>query len=326
MTKLPSDKESLNLEAKAFDEQIIERVKAGHIPDLRRVEECKYFYNNSWRHPEYVKLDFGDQFNMIVDAINAYLPRSERKCRILEVGCGPGYLSLELSRLGHDVIGVDLSFQCVQVAKKCADDDPWKSERGSLEYFVEDFLNPSKIQKEHFDVIYFVGALHHFADQDAVCRQCKALLVDNGIIIAIEPTRDRMTRGNAVIVHLIETLLSVSDGYYNNRQISGTIEEMEKESEKIFNNLRYENETGEKVQSVNDNDAGYSEMIKGLDSSFIRLKFEELYGFFHELIGGLRFEQTKNNQLARYLRDVDRELCRQGVIEATEFLYVGKIK
>jgi hypothetical protein len=54
-------------EAEAFDNQIVERINNGHLPDLRYNTKCDYFYNNSWRHPEYVKLDFGDQFNLLMD-------------------------------------------------------------------------------------------------------------------------------------------------------------------------------------------------------------------------------------------------------------------
>ena len=48
----------LHQEAEAFNSQIDERIANGHIPDLRLAEPCDYFYNNPWRRPAYVKLDF----------------------------------------------------------------------------------------------------------------------------------------------------------------------------------------------------------------------------------------------------------------------------
>jgi hypothetical protein len=66
-------------------------------------------------------------------------------------------------------------------------------------------------------------------------------------------------------------------------------------------------------------------MLTWLNIVFSQLEFIERYGFFHEVIGGLRFEQEVNNKLARYLRDVDGELCRLGVIRPTEFFYVGTV-
>ena len=95
-------------EAAAFDRQIEERIANGHIPDLRRCGPCDWFYNNPWRRPAYVALDFGEQFELIRDAIVAHAPVTVGPRRVLEVGCGPGYLSLELARSGFDVTALDL--------------------------------------------------------------------------------------------------------------------------------------------------------------------------------------------------------------------------
>lgn len=323
--QLLSFEERLQEEAKAFDNQIDERISAGHIPDIRRAVPCTYFYNNSWRHPEYVNLDFGNKFSLIRDAIFKATPHGDTNFRILEVGCGPGYMSLELAREGLDVTGLDLSPKCIEVAKKIAEEDPWKNKRGNLRYLVDDFLSPSDIEENSFDYIIFVGALHHFPNQEEACLQCRKLLKKNGHIIAIEPTRDRVTRGNAIIFNLIQTILSAGGGYYGHLKIPSSLDEQNEQITNTLNALRYEDSKGEKVQSVNDNEAGYDEMLTALKESFFQVSFKDLYGLFHELIGGLRFDQNTNNLLARYIRDVDRELCELGVVQATEFLYVGKV-
>ena len=62
-------KPDLELEAAAFDRQILDRVENGHIPDLRYTKKCEYFYNNIWRHPDFVKLDFGEIFSLLEAAI-----------------------------------------------------------------------------------------------------------------------------------------------------------------------------------------------------------------------------------------------------------------
>jgi hypothetical protein len=77
---------------------------------------------------------------------------------------------------------------------------------------------------------------------------------------------------------------------------------------------------------VNDNEAGFQEMNDMLQKQFVQLQYQDRYAFFHELIGGLRFDQPINSQLARYLRDMDAELCRMGVLQPTEFFYVGTKK
>ena len=52
--------------------------------------------------------------------IIANLPDKEH-LKILDVGCGPGFFSVILSSLGHDVIGIDLTESMIQKADEIAD-------------------------------------------------------------------------------------------------------------------------------------------------------------------------------------------------------------
>lgn len=310
-------------EAHAFDVQIDERIANGHIPDLRRAPVCEYFYNNPWRHPEYVKLDFGQIFERIDDAIKQHGPR-DRRARVMEIGCGPGFMSLEMARAGHDVMGVDVSSRAIAIATNVASSDPWISERGPLEYRVADFLADRDLAKGSFDAIVTVGALHHFPDQVGVGGRVKELLRPDGIFIVQEPTRDRYTRGLAAFVHMIRLLLSVGGGFYQDLTIPADQARLDVEIDRIFKSLRYESEGGEKLQSPNDNEAGYAEMHAMLSRSFETVTMQDTSAFFHELIGGLRFDETTNVGLARYIRDIDTLLVKEKVLPATEFFFVGR--
>jgi 2-polyprenyl-3-methyl-5-hydroxy-6-metoxy-1,4-benzoquinol methylase len=310
-------------EAHAFDVQIEERMSNGHIPDLRRAPVCEYFYNNPWRHPEYVKLDFGQIFERINAAMRQSGPLKGR-ARVIELGCGPGFMSLELARAGHDVLGLDVSSKAIAIAKSVASTDPWISERGPLEYRVADFLADDDLVRGSFDAIVTVGALHHFPDQDGVGARVKELLCPEGIFIVQEPTRDRYTPGLAAFVHMIRLLLSVGGGFYEKLSIPIEQIQLDAEIDKIFKSLRYESEGGEKLQSPNDNEAGYAEMYAMLSRSFDTITMLDTSAFFHELIGGLRFSEGTNTMLARYIRDMDALLVREKVLPATEFFYVGR--
>lgn len=311
-------------EADAFDRQIAERIANGHIPDLRRVVDCDYFYANPWRRKAYVDLEFGHLFRRVDAAIKQHCPAIENaRLRVLEVGSGPGYLSLELARAGYDVTGIDVSTGAVAIAKKVADEDPWKAERGPLRYLAEDFHTTEELQVGSFDVLVFVGALHHFPDQNGVGRRVETLLKPGGIVIAHEPTRDRISEGMLDLHHLIRVLLSVGGGYYE--QIA--IPENETQRQAAFSKLKKEveflDEDGDKLQSPNDNEAGYVEMRQML-SRFDCVVEEDTYSFFHEVIGGLRFDDETNVKLARYLRDVDERLVKNKILPAYEFFFVGR--
>ncbi len=314
----------LQLEAQAFDNQIVERVQNGHIPDLRRTEKCEYFYNNVWRHPEYVKLSFVEQFERISDTIKKYVRKGE--IRVLEVGCGPGYLSLELARAGMNVVGLDISTKAIEVAVKLAESDPWKEERGQLEYLVGDFFTEDKLREKSFDAIVFLGALHHFKNQDEVMRRASELLNENGLMLAHEPTRDRVTPGNAAILHLIKLLLSSSQGFYAEQPIPNGMEEYSTQLESLYKTMKYEDDHGQKVQSINDNEAGYKEMYAALTGHYNELVLEDRSAFYTEIIGGLRFDEQKNIALAKFIKDADIKLRELGILQATEFFFAGRKK
>lgn len=315
---------SIELEAEAFNCQINERMRHGHIPDLRLTKECTWFYNNSWRHPEYVKLDFGEQFELISQSLQICGNHSKKQLSVLEVGCGPGYLSLELARAGHCVVGVDISSECIQVAKKTASADPWKQQRGPLRYICGEFLIASKLKPDMFDAVIFLASLHHFPNQDEVMTRVKSLLSRKGLIIVHEPTRDRVTKGNAAFLQLIHTLLSINNGFHCKTEIPPDKQALMEQVDILFTALKYENEKGEKVQSVHDNESGHKEMYAALSKNFQEVAYKERYAFFHDVIGGLRFDESTNVLLAQYLRNCDAMLCELGVLQSTEFLFVGR--
>ncbi|MEC4721338.1 class I SAM-dependent methyltransferase [Noviherbaspirillum sp. CPCC 100848] len=324
MNRDDENNERLLQEGLAFDQQIDERIAHGHIPDLRRTKPCDYFYNNSWRRPGYVQLDFYEQFTLIRDAISAGMSRKPQEIRVLEVGCGPGYLSLELARAGFQVTGLDLSERCIQIASKFADEDPWISERGILRYIAGDYYTCDRLDIGSYDVVVFLGALHHFQDQSKVLQRSRDLLKTGGLIVAHEPARDRITRGNAAFAHLLSTILSLNNNFYTEQALLARRSELLDKVENVFSALRYENDSGEKTQSINDNDAGYAEMYPELRSTFEQIRFEWRYSFFHEFIGGLRFDEEKNLQVAEFLKEMDRILVETEVLQGTEFFFVGR--
>lgn len=319
------DDKSLNEEAEAFDSQILERVKSGHLPDIRTNKECGYFYNNPWRHPDYVKLDFGEQFNLINNTITHHFSHKERSnLRILEVGCGPGYMSLELSRTGCNVVGIDVSKDCIEVAKKTAENDAWAENRGLLDFITGDYFSDNALKVGSFDCVLFLGALHHFTDQPATLRRTSDLLNENGIIMVHEPVRDKVDYKVSSIKFLVQSILSLAGGYYTDGETVGRDRsELIRQIEVSYNAMRYELEDGENVQSINDNEAGFEDMYPILKKFFDEADFKWRYGFFHEVIGGLRFDQDTNAKIARFIREIDAVLVGHDVIPATEFYFVG---
>ena len=107
-------KEILEKEVKAFDRQTNERIKHGFIPDLRKLQKVDWFYNNVWRNPELVKIHLMPEIDFVLNI------SKQRGGKVIKLGCGFGYLTLELARNGLNVVGVDLSSRSIEIAHKFA--------------------------------------------------------------------------------------------------------------------------------------------------------------------------------------------------------------
>ena len=106
-------KKKISLEGKAFDKQVRLRKKFGLIPDLRKLKKNYNFYNNPWREPEFFKIQWMKIINRIIKDASS----KKKNQKILEIGCGTGFLSLELARFGNNVLGIDVSKKSIAEAQ-----------------------------------------------------------------------------------------------------------------------------------------------------------------------------------------------------------------
>lgn len=104
--------------------------------------------------------------------------KSMKGKRILEVGCGYGYLTYALKKEGHEVLGIDISKNAIEVAKKFF---------GNLYELtsVEDFRTTKK-----FDVIVANELIEHLKDPKQFLKDCLEKLNTNGIMIITTPNVD----------------------------------------------------------------------------------------------------------------------------------------
>jgi 2-polyprenyl-3-methyl-5-hydroxy-6-metoxy-1,4-benzoquinol methylase len=120
----------------------------GFLPDFRRLRSWRSLRDSLWRNPDLVRLTYGDLAQVVRNCIGL------RPCRILYVGPGLGHLALELARDGLDVTGVDVDEESVAMARRAADADPWRDERGALSYEVAEFPDAFD-SRGHFDMVLF---------------------------------------------------------------------------------------------------------------------------------------------------------------------------
>lgn len=110
--------------------------------------------------------------------------------RILEIGCGTGYLLYELQKLGADVQGIEPGNYGIQGREK------YKVP------IIIDFFDPKKIT-EKYDVIIFFGVLEHMINAGQFLKDVKSILnTDGNIFLAVPDCEPYILAGDiSMLIH-----------------------------------------------------------------------------------------------------------------------------
>jgi methionine biosynthesis protein MetW len=96
--------------------------------------------------------------------------------KILDVGCGEGFLATLLMKKGNSVIGIDISERAIELARK--------NGVKAIKCNVDDEELPLH---EHFDVIILSEVLEHLISPMRVIRKLKRYLKKNGYFLLTFP-------------------------------------------------------------------------------------------------------------------------------------------
>ncbi|KAI4467327.1 methyltransferase [Holotrichia oblita] len=99
--------------------------------------------------------------------------------KILDVGCGGGYLSEPLARLGGEVVGIDASNNLVTIAREHAGKDKTLN---NLTYMVSSIEDFSSKNLEIFDAVVASEVIEHVNDQSRFVNECVKCLKPDGSI------------------------------------------------------------------------------------------------------------------------------------------------
>ena len=111
------------------------------------------FWNEAWGrvskpHKELPKLPY-------IHEVTRKLKKFQVK-RVLDLGCGSGWLSIFMSKYGFDVTGIDTSAPAIDLAKRWAEEDNAK-----VTFLSADILKPP-FEDSSFDAIVCNSVLEHF--------------------------------------------------------------------------------------------------------------------------------------------------------------------
>ena len=94
---------------------------------------------------------------------------------ILDLGCGIGVFSKDLSNKAQKVVGIDISEKCIEYAKS-------KNNSDNIDYYTMDINNLNLI-KEKFDIVFSDMVFNYIEDYDKLLLNINELLNDNGIVV-----------------------------------------------------------------------------------------------------------------------------------------------
>jgi SAM-dependent methyltransferase len=308
---------SLDREAEAFDRHARERVEHGQIPDLRRAVPCDYFYNNVWRRPYLLDAECGRNYRFAV----AHLTPG----RVLEVGSGPGHMSLELARAGFLVTGLELSAAAVDIARRFALENPFLNGFGSLEYVQADFL--AWQPDDRYDGVCFFNTLHHFEAVDRVLQRVEKVLRPGGRLVVVEPARDWLGEREAAVAALARWLLAAHGAWYQPTDLPASVSAIEHGVTACLREYREARDEGEPAQSPHDNAAYADDMLAALRSRFEEIACVPGASIFYKLGGGIRGDTEEQvRRTADLLHSFDQYAVQRGLLRAGEFLWAGRVR
>ena len=105
--------------------------------------------------------------------------------RVLDAGCGPGLVSEALLAAGYTIVGVDLSHEMVERARRRC--DQW---RDQAEFIQVSLYDPALDRLAPFDGALSRYVLHHVIDPSRFVARQLELLRPGGILVVSDHTTD----------------------------------------------------------------------------------------------------------------------------------------
>lgn len=134
------------------------------------------FWDTAWKrvakpHKELPKLPY-------IHELTRKLKKYQVK-KILDLGCGSGWLSIFISKYGFDVTGIDIAKPAIELGKTWIKED----NIANVNFFVSDLLN-LPFKESAFDAIVINSVLEHFRFDQAkiLFEKVYKVLVDKGFL------------------------------------------------------------------------------------------------------------------------------------------------
>ncbi len=143
-------------------------------PNIEKIyEENLQFWDQAWKrvtkpHKELPKLPY-------IHEVTRKLKKYGVK-KVLDLGCGSGWLSIFISKYGFEVTGIDIAQPAIELGKQWA-----KEDNANVNFLVGDLLN-LPFEENSFNAIVCNSVLEHFRSDQAkiVFEKIHKILTEKG--------------------------------------------------------------------------------------------------------------------------------------------------
>jgi len=156
--------EDLYIDVRRREKRVLSDSQVMFLPDIDRA----HIYHKEWEIRK-----------RSVQKLISYLEKKNTPLKIMEVGCGNGWLSSKLSAIPNTgVVGLDVNEIEIAQAKRLFKKD-------NLE-FVWDSFDPTRYIQQKFDIIIFAASIQYFESLKTILRNALSCLSPNGEIHIID--------------------------------------------------------------------------------------------------------------------------------------------
>jgi len=136
-------------------------------------EEVKWLPSVDTSHPFFAEWRIRKRS---CDKLTRYLRNKKQCLKILEVGCGNGWLCSQLSKIEHSTVtGIDINETELKQAQRIF------GKIDNLEFLTAGIAD-ERIQYRKFDIIIFAASIQYFPSLDEIISSCLQMLNANGEI------------------------------------------------------------------------------------------------------------------------------------------------
>jgi 2-polyprenyl-3-methyl-5-hydroxy-6-metoxy-1,4-benzoquinol methylase len=172
-------RKNMSLEERSVGSVVSESLPEDHIVSDMMVEEAWSKAADGW-WGQYGEFGDTNRRYIIDPALLRILGNIDGK-RVLDAGCGNGYLCRLLSKRGARVVGVDVSERAIELAKVAESEEP----RG-VEYYVRSLSDLSIFKKNTFDFVVSNIVLCDLQNlKHAISELHRVLKIDGKLVFSI---------------------------------------------------------------------------------------------------------------------------------------------